>query len=190
MKTVWDSFDIQSAVRRLANHLTSDYLRYEPDVVFLIVLNGAFRFASDLLTELPEGWNPKVDFIQTSSYHGSTTPGVVDIVREPSINLRNQHVIVLEDIIDRGHTIHKILDFLALHQVASVTFASLFRRDNRAAYTTKSVLPQGLYPEKVSIIEMLGVPEDTFLVGYGLDFEYRYRGLNSVAAIEFPDDIL
>ena len=133
------------------------------DLVMVGVLKGSFVFFADLVraVDLPL----RTDFLSVSSYGGNTeSSGVVKFTQDLSRPISGQHVIVVEDIVDTGLTMKYLLENLATRHPASLAVCSLLEKPDRA---------------KVAIdIRFKGftIP-DAFVVGYGLDFDERYRNL-------------
>jgi hypoxanthine phosphoribosyltransferase len=157
---------IQKSVEKLAAEIESDYQGKE--VVFVGVLNGAFRFVSELMNsiDLP----CEVSFVKMASYEGTSTTGEVNQLIGFNEPLTNKHVIVLEDIVDTGNTVVKIMQEMNNMQAASVAIATLLFKPE--AYK-KDI------PVKYVGIE---IPND-FIVGFGLDFDGLGRNLNDIYKI-------
>ena len=133
------------------------------DVIVVGVLKGSVIFMADLVRhiQLPI----KMDFMGTSSYGDSTTSsGVVQITQDLTKPIEGKHVILVEDIVDTGHTVHYLMEALALRMPASLKLASLLHKPERQ--------------ERQVTIDYLGftIP-NKFVVGYGLDVAQQYRNL-------------
>jgi len=127
------------------------------------VLKGSMIFLADLMRHI--ALPIVVDFIGISSYGDATvSSGVVQITQDVSRPLEGKHVIVVEDIVDTGHTVHYLLDNLATRRPASIKLASLLHKPDRSERDVK--------------IDYLGftIP-NKFVVGYGLDVAQQYRNL-------------
>jgi hypoxanthine phosphoribosyltransferase len=148
--------------------ITKDY-RDKP-LVLICVLKGSFVFASDLARaiDLPL----RIDFLGVRSYgEGTETSGVVQITQDLSRPIENEHVLIVEDIVDTGLTIAHLMDLLRTRQPRSVKVCSLLHKPVRARVQVK--------------IDYLGFTiEDKFVVGYGLDFAERYRNLPYIGVVE------
>jgi hypoxanthine phosphoribosyltransferase len=156
---------IAARVAELGAQITSEYrsLIEHADVVVIGVLKGSVIFLADLVRHvgLPIG----VDFIGISSYGDATvSSGVVQITQDLSKPIEGKHVIVVEDIVDTGHTVHYLLENLATRRPASLKLAALLHKPERQEREVK--------------IDYLGftIP-NKFVVGYGLDVAQRYRNL-------------
>ena len=135
----------------------------EVDVVVIGVLKGSVIFLADLVRHI--ALPVYVDFIGISSYGDATvSSGVVRITQDLSRPIEGKHVIVVEDIVDTGHTVHYLLQNLETRRPASIKLASLLHKPERA--------------ERVVMIDYLGftIP-NKYVVGYGLDIAQQYRNL-------------
>jgi hypoxanthine phosphoribosyltransferase len=153
---------IATRVAELGTQITADY-RDKTDVVVIGVLKGSVIFMSDLVRHI--GLPIRIDFIGISSYGDATvSSGVVQITQDVSRPLEGKHVIVVEDIVDTGHTVHYLLENLATRRPASIKLASLLHKPERQERAVK--------------IDYLGftIP-NKFVVGYGLDIAQQYRNL-------------
>ncbi len=162
------SEEIQRRIKELAEAITEDYEGKEP--VFIGVLKGAVMFMSDLLKNIP--FHVVVDFMAVSSYGSSTeTSGIVKIVKDLDMDIKGRHVLVVEDIIDSGLTLHYLLGILASRSPASLQVCTLLNKPARR----KIDVP-------VAYIGFNIAPE--FVVGYGLDFAERYRNLPDICVLK------
>jgi hypoxanthine phosphoribosyltransferase len=153
---------IAARVAELGAQITSDY-RDKTDVIVIGVLKGSVIFLADLVRHIALPIH--VDFIGISSYGDATvSSGVVQITQDVSRPLENKHVIVVEDIVDTGHTVHYLLENLQTRRPASIRLASLLHKPERQ--------------ERAVSIDYLGftIP-NKFVVGYGLDIAQQYRNL-------------
>jgi hypoxanthine phosphoribosyltransferase len=156
---------IATRVGELGAQITADYTPLAPnaDVVVIGVLKGSVIFLSDLVRHI--GLPVFVEFIGISSYGDSTvSSGVVQITQDLSRPIEGKHVIVVEDIVDTGHTVHYLLENLRTRMPASIKLASLLHKPERQEREVK--------------IDYLGftIP-NKFVVGYGLDVAQQYRNL-------------
>ncbi|MBK9542950.1 MAG: hypoxanthine phosphoribosyltransferase [Bacteroidetes bacterium] len=145
---------IQNRIGELAKQINSDYKDKIP--VFICVLSGSFLFAADLIKKL--SIDCEVSFIRVSSYSGTQSTGVVKSVVGISTELKDRHVVILEDIVDTGDTAVYLFEEIKKHAPADVRFASLLLKPKALRHDVK--------------VDYLGfeVPND-FLVGYGLDYD-------------------
>jgi hypoxanthine phosphoribosyltransferase len=153
---------IAARVAELGGQITTEY-RGKADVVVIGVLKGSVIFLADLVRHI--ALPIAVDFIGISSYGDATvSSGVVQITQDLSRPIEGKHVIVVEDIVDTGHTVHYLLENLATRRPASIKLASLLHKPERQ--------------ERAVTIDYLGftIP-NKFVVGYGLDVAQQYRNL-------------
>lgn len=145
---------IEDKVIELAAIINSDYKDQSP--VFLPILNGSFMFASDLLKEIKIPC--RVSFVKTSSYSGTNSTGQLKTLIGHDESLFNQNIIIIEDIVDSGLTLEKIMDELRNLGAKSVEAISLLRKKPAR--------------EKNIDVKYTGFELDTeFVVGYGLDYD-------------------
>ena len=145
---------LAAAIEELATRLNQDYAYKTP--LFMAVLNGSFMFAADLLKALRIPC--EISFIRLASYQGTSSTGKVQEILGLTEEIGGRHVVVIEDIVDTGHTMRMLLDKLAVQQPASLEVASLFMK------------PECLQHEVPVRYVGLSIPND-FIVGYGLDFD-------------------
>jgi hypoxanthine phosphoribosyltransferase len=160
--------EIREIVERLAGVIRADYTGKNP--VLIGVLKGAFIFLADLARAL-EGMDLEVDFIQAASYGRRDEPSFeVLITRDLTEEIRDRHVIVVEGIIDRGRTMHAVLDHLTSKKPATLSLCTLLLRDSHQ--TGREVAYFG---------KRIG---EGFVTGYGMDYKGRYRNLPGIYVIE------
>lgn len=154
---------IDDQIKRVAGELNRDYAGKCP--LFIAILNGSFMFASDLFKELTI--DAEICFIKLASYKGTKSTGNVITSIGLDEPLTDRHVIIVEDIVDTGKTLHEFLPQLFNQQPASIKIAALLHKPEALAYPVK--------------IDYLGfnVP-NKFLLGYGLDFDGLGRNLKEI----------
>ncbi|HJL14912.1 MAG TPA: hypoxanthine phosphoribosyltransferase [Sandaracinaceae bacterium LLY-WYZ-13_1] len=160
IETLIDADTIQAKVRELGAQITDRYRGKE--LVLVPVLKGSFVFAADLARaiELPL----TVDFFGVRSYEGEESTGVVETTLDLSKPIRNKHVLIVEDIVDTGLTMKYMLENFETRRPASLELVSLLHKPARTQV-------------KVDIDYLGFTIEDVFVIGYGLDFDQRYRNL-------------
>ena len=151
------------AIDEVAAQINSDFK--EKDPVFLVVLNGAYKFATELLSRF-EG-DCEIEFIKMSSYDGTSSTGQVQTHIPLEADLEEREVVIIEDIVDSGNTIEKITQMMVQSGVNKYRIASLFYKPE--AYTKEY---------KIHYVG-LEIPND-FIVGYGLDYNGLGRNLNAI----------
>lgn len=161
---------IQARVKELGQKITEDCRGKQP--LFLCVLNGAFPFASDLFrsVQLPDA---EISFIRLKSYEGTSSTGVVKEVLGLSEDIKGRTVIVVEDIVDTGKTIHRLVNDLKAKDPADVKIATLLFKPE--------ALQAPVSPDYVGF----DIPTD-FIIGYGLDIDGLARNLPDIWVLS-PD---
>jgi hypoxanthine phosphoribosyltransferase len=166
--TLLSAEEIGARVRQLGADITREYAG--KSLVLVSVLKGSFVFAADLARaiDLPV----RIDFLGVRSYGVDTeTSGVVQITYDLSRPIEQEHLLLVEDIVDTGLTIGYLMDLLRTRGPASVRVCALLHKPARARVEVK--------------IDFLGFTiEDRFVVGYGLDFGERYRNLPYIGVVE------
>jgi hypoxanthine phosphoribosyltransferase len=160
--------EVLAKVRELGEQITRDY--EGKDLLVIGILKGAAMFMSDLVKRI--GMVVEMDFMAVSSYgKSSESSGVVRILKDLEKSVEGRHVLIVEDIVDSGLTLHYLKNLLEQRNAASVKVAALLDKPER---------------RKVEITpDYLGfsVP-DHFIVGYGLDFAEQYRNLPYVGVLK------
>ncbi|MEY4603261.1 MAG: hypoxanthine phosphoribosyltransferase [Bacteroidota bacterium] len=154
---------VQERVHAIGRRLNELYAG--KDVVFLVVLNGAFMFASDLMKQID--FPCEISFVKVSSYSGTASRGQVDELIGLNRPVSGKEVVVLEDIVDTGLTMDKILQLLESHGASSVRLCTLL---------FKSEAFKGTRPPDIVGFEI----SNLFVVGYGLDYDEQGRNLNAI----------
>jgi hypoxanthine phosphoribosyltransferase len=156
---------LQRGVRSLARRIGRDYKDKTP--IFIGILKGSFIFMADLIRAADI--ECEVDFMGVASYGSSKRgSGVVRLLKDINVNVQGRHVLIVEDIIDSGLTANYIMQYLQLRKPKSIEFVTLL--DKKTA-------------RKVDInIKYVGfdIPE-VFVVGYGLDYNEKFRQLPHIA---------
>lgn len=159
--------ELARRVTEIAGEIDSDYAGAE--VLLVGVLKGAFVLLSDLVRHLTVP--SEVDFIAVSSYGSSTrSSGVVRILKDLDRDVAGRHVLLVEDILDSGLTLRYLVRSLAARKPASLRVLTLLTK------------PDPSRPDVPVSYEGFAIP-DVFVVGYGLDYAERYRGLPYVGVL-------
>ena len=168
MRVLVTQEDLERRVAELAAEIDRDYA--DSDRLLCIgVLKGSVFFMVDLLKKLTLPL--AIDFFQTSSYGGSTTPGEVRIRKDVDLPVRDKDVLLIEDIVDTGRTVSAILALLRCRGARSVRLCALL--DKRAAREVEVGIDYRGF----------AIP-DHFVVGYGLDVGERFRNLPYIGVWE------
>lgn len=158
---------IQLSTKEVAQQINENF--HNEKVVFVAILNGAFMFASDLLKEITI--ENEITFVKVSSYRGTSSAGRVDELIGLANSLKDQHVIILEDIVDTGITMDKIHKIIDLQSPKSLSVCTLLYK--KEAHQGKVI------PDYVAF-EI----QNKFVVGYGLDYDELGRNLREIYQIK------
>lgn len=158
--------EILGHIQAIARRINEDYRGRRP--LFLSVLNGSFMFTSDLMKEID--LECEVSFVKLASYEGTMSTGHVHEVIGINENLCGRDIIIVEDIVESGKTMHQMLDSLANRHPASVRICTLFFKPSKMTEDIKVEYPA------------LVIPDD-FIVGYGLDYNQLGRNLRDIYTI-------
>jgi len=160
--------EIKNRVSAIAQKLTVDYKHKNLTVIG--VLNGSLVFMSDLIRQMP--LPVKIDTVKANTYSGASTTAAAktEIIHNIDVNVKGEHVLIVDDILDTGKTLFEIIQMLAEHNPQSIKVCVLL---NKRARRERDIEPD------YCCFEI----EDKFVVGYGLDFDNRYRNLPYVAVL-------
>jgi hypoxanthine phosphoribosyltransferase len=167
VRTLIDAATIAEKVRELGARISEDYRGR--DLILVPLLKGSFIFASDLARaiDIPMA----IDFFGCRSYEGTATSGVVQITLDLARSIEGKDVIVVEDIVDTGLTMTYMMDNLETRRPSSLKLAALLHKPARTRVPVD--------------INYLGFTiDDVFVVGYGLDYEERFRNLPYIGILE------
>jgi hypoxanthine phosphoribosyltransferase len=158
---------IEGKIKELAAQLKTDYEGKRP--LLIAILNGSFMFASDLFKELK--FEAEISFIKLASYKGTKSTGHVVTAIGLDTDITERHIIILEDIIDTGKTLHSFLPQLQHQQPASLKVAVLLDKPEPRQF-------------EVPIDYKCFTIENKFVVGYGLDYDGLGRNISSIYQLE------
>lgn len=161
---------IEARITEIADQISE---AYKGESLHLIcILKGGAMFMCELAKRIHDV-DVSFDFMSVSSYGGGTTSsGIVKIVKDLDEPLEGKHVMIVEDIIDTGHTLNHLSKMLLDRKPLSIEICTLLNKPSRRE---KEV------PVKYSCFEI----PDKFVVGYGLDYDQRYRNLPFIGVVEF-----
>lgn len=160
-KVLFDSEKISKRVKELGEEISKDY--DGSHIVVISLLRGSFVFAADLVRCLQIPVN--IDFMTTSSYgHDEVTSGIVDIITDIRTNIKDKHVLIVDDIMDSGYTMSKVVEFVAKKEPKSIKVCVMLDKPSRRK--------ANITPDYVGFT----IP-DVFIVGYGLNYGDYYRNI-------------
>jgi len=161
---------IDSIVKGIADRISKDYDQRE--VVLVCILKGAFMFLSDLVRHLRIP--VQIDFVRLASYGaGMRSSGRIEITKDIETSLEGKDVLIIEDIIDSGHTLLFLKERLILANPRSVRICALLDKKERREV-------------KIEVDYIGKEIEDVFVVGYGIDFNEAYRNLPEIYYVTPP----
>lgn len=155
--------EIQQKVQQLALQLSNDYENKKP--LFIAILNGSFMFAADLFKYL--NIDAEICFIKLASYKGTKSTGHIITAIGLDTDVTGRHIIITEDIIDTGKTLHNFLPQIRNQQPASLKIAVLLHKPEAT-----------VYPMNIDYC-CFSIP-NKFVVGYGLDYDGLGRNISSI----------
>ena len=164
--------EIENKVTELAKQIEKDY--EGQDLLLVGILKGASVFVADLMRKI--NLNANIDFMSVSSYgSGTVSSGTVKILKDLDVDIKDKNVLIVEDIIDSGITLRNLYDTLMTREPRSLKLCTLLNKPAR---------------KKVDVnVDYVGfVIEDKFIVGYGIDYDEKYRNLPYIAIVEDVED--
>ena len=171
--------EIEKRVKQLGDEISKNYAG--EDVIIVCVLKGSFIFCADLIRNIRDV-NLNVEFVQLSSYEDATeSSGNVKVTKHLSLygsdsrdrdNLRDTHILVVEDIVDTGQTLGLLMSMLNNYETKSLKLCALLNKPSRRI------------DQRVQLDYIGFTIPDVFVVGYGLDKAQRHRGLRFIGRIE------
>ncbi len=171
LEKLYSENQIKERISELGKQISSDYAG--KDLVLVGVLKGSCVFLADLMREVDLSLS--IDFMSVSSYKdGTKSTGDVEILKDLSNTIRGKHVLVVEDIVDTGLTLSRLLEILGSRGASSIRLASFLDKPEPRI-------------KKNLVIDYTGfVVPNKFVVGYGLDAAGRYRNLPFIAVVKDP----
>ena len=167
-KILFTEEEIRKRAKEIGEQIGRDYEGEE--IVLLGTLKGAVLWMSDLMKEIP--LDVTIDFISASSYGSSTsTSGVVKIKKDVDMDLFNKNVIIVEDIVDTGTTLNYLKEYLKERNPKDVKICTLLDKPARRVIDLK--------PDYIGF-----TVDDLFVIGYGLDYDQKYRNLPYISYLE------
>ncbi len=170
LRPLFSSAEIAERLQQLAHEISQSL---PPEFAIVSILKGSFVFAADLVRALAgQGMNPAVDFMILSSYGGARhSSGRVRLLRDTEIDVAGLNILLVDDILDSGHTLAFARRHLLARQAKEVRLCVLLEKPCRP----------GNAPERADFVGF-SCP-DAFVVGYGMDHDHKFRGLPHIAAL-------
>jgi hypoxanthine phosphoribosyltransferase len=174
LEVLYSAEQIQQRIKELGAQITAEYAGKE--LVLVSVLKGSCVFLADLMRAID--LQLTIDFMSVSSYKdGTKSTGDVEILKDLSNPIRGKNVIVVEDIIDTGLTLSRLLEILSSRGAKSIKLASFLDKPEPRI-------------KKELVVDYTGfVVPNYFVVGYGLDAAGRYRNLPFIARVKDPSNV-
>ncbi len=171
LEVMYSEADIKARINELGTEITAEYAG--KDLVLVGVLKGSCVFMADLMREIDLPLT--IDFMSVSSYKdGTKSTGDVEILKDLSNSIRDKHVLIVEDIIDTGLTLTRLVEILDSRGAASIKIATFLDKPEPRI-------------KKELVVDYTGfVIPNKFVVGYGLDAAGRYRNLPFIAVVIDP----
>ncbi len=171
LEVLFSEQQINDRIRELGAEITSDYAGKE--LVLVGVLKGSCVFLADLMRQIDLPLT--IDFMSVSSYKdGTSSSGDVEILKDLSNPIRDKHVLIVEDIVDTGLTLTRLIEILGSRGAASIKIATFLDKPEPRI-------------KKELVVDYTGfVIPNKFVVGYGLDAAGRYRNLPFIAVVKNP----
>ena len=162
-----DEEELKSICKQLGQKISEDYK--DKDIIIVSVLKGAFVFCADIYRNITIPC--EIDFMAISTYGSGTTPGAVRLIKDLGVDITGKDVLIVEDILDSGRSLSYTIDLLKTRKPESIKICTLLDKpDRRQADITAD------YVGKV-------IP-DEFVVGYGLDYDEKYRNLPYIGVLK------
>lgn len=161
--------EIVSEIKNVSKKLNDKFLDKSDAVILITIMKGGLPFSLELMKHLD--FDLKMDFINSSSYFLDKQCKEIKTSYEATVPIKGKHIIIADDLIDSGRTINKIIDILKAYSPKSITIAGIYGKPNRI---------------KTKYDEIYCWEEDPkgFLLGFGLDYDEKYRNLPYIAIIK------
>ena len=166
IKTLLTREEVEKRIKELAKEIEKDYCG--KDLLVIGLLKGSIMFMSDLIKEMD--LPVMIDFMSVSSYSGTTSTGVINVLKDTDISVKDKDVLIVEDIIDTGLTLSHVKKLLENRGAKSLKICTLLDKPSRRTIEMKG--------------DYVGfeIP-DEFVVGYGLDYDQHHRNLPYVGIV-------
>ena len=155
--------EISRQIKKIGKKISKDYKT--SDLVLIGVLKGSFIFLSDLTRQI--SIDHEIDLIGASSYKGTSSTGQIVFTKQPDLEFENRDILLVEDIVDTGNTLLKIVEFVQLLNPRSIKICSLIDKHERREV-------------QIKVDYSCFLLDKGFIVGYGLDYNEKYRNLPAI----------
>jgi len=155
--------EIAQKVKETGERISRDYKN--KNLILIGILKGSFIFLADLTRAI--SIDHQVDLVGVSSYSGTSTTGIIKFTKEPDLDLKDKDILIVEDIVDTGHTLSALLKFFKTYQPRSMKVCALINKEERR--DVEIVVDYSCFDL-----------EEGFIVGYGLDYDQNYRNLPAI----------
>jgi len=155
--------EIQDKIRGIGQEIAQNYKGL--DLVVIGVLKGSFIFLADLVRQITI--DHEIDLVGTSSYQGTSSTGQIVFTKQPDLELKGRDVLLVEDIVDTGQTIAKIVEFMQRLNPRSIKICTLVDKSERRE-------------AQIKVDYSCFCLDEGFIVGYGLDYNEKYRNLPAI----------
>jgi hypoxanthine phosphoribosyltransferase len=155
--------EINRHIKKIGKKISKDYKT--KDLVLVGILKGSFIFLSDLTRQI--SIDHEIDLIGASSYKGTSSTGQIIFTKQPDLELENRDILLVEDIVDTGNTLLKIVEFVQLLNPRSIKICSLIDKHERREV-------------QIKVDYSCFLLDKGFIVGYGLDYNEKYRNLPAI----------
>lgn len=155
--------EISRHIKKIGKKISKDYKT--KDLVLVGILKGSFIFLSDLTRQI--SIDHEIDLIGASSYKGTSSTGQIVFTKQPDLEIENRDILLVEDIVDTGNTLLKIVEFVQLLNPRSIKICSLIDKHERREV-------------QIKVDYSCFLLDKGFIVGYGLDYNEKYRNLPAI----------
>ena len=155
--------EVSRHIKKIGKKISKDYKT--KDLVLVGILKGSFIFLSDLTRQI--SIDHEIDFIGASSYQGTSSTGQIVFTKQPDLEFENRDILLVEDIVDTGNTLWKIVEFVQLLNPRSIKICSLIDKHERREV-------------QIKVDYSCFLLDKGFIVGYGLDYNEKYRNLPAI----------
>lgn len=173
IKVLLSEEEVQKRIKELGEQISRDYANESEGVHLIPILKGGVYITVDLAKRISVPVT--MDFMSVSSYQGTTSTGAVKIIKDLDNSIEGKNVIVVEDIIDTGRTLSYLVEMLKGRGPKSIKLCTLLDKPERR-----------VTPVDVDYVGFR-IP-DEFVVGFGLDYDQKYRNFPYIGVVEFTED--